>query len=69
MAKALVRSVNATSRWCPSPVLKRSCNRAEGEYRRQCDFMLEEGALPHQVDAATKAFDFAMGICETQDIA
>lgn len=30
-------------------------------YRRQCEFMLEEGALPQQVDAALEAFGFAMG--------
>ncbi|MGS0753942.1 3-hydroxyacyl-CoA dehydrogenase family protein, partial [Roseateles sp. GG27B] len=30
-------------------------------YRRQCEFLLEEGALPQEVDAALEAFGFAMG--------
>jgi len=36
-------------------------NRIYSAYRRQCEFMLEEGALPEQVDAALEAFGFAMG--------
>ena len=36
-------------------------NRIYAAYRRQCEFMLEEGALPEQVDAAVEAFGFAMG--------
>src|SRR6185503_19420681 len=36
-------------------------NRIYSAYRRQCEFMLEEGALPEQVDAALQAFGFAMG--------
>lgn len=36
-------------------------NRIYAAYRRQCEFMLEEGALPQQVDAALEAFGFAMG--------
>jgi len=36
-------------------------NRIYSAYRRQCEFMLEEGALPQQVDAALEAFGFAMG--------
>ncbi len=36
-------------------------NRIFSAYRRQCEFMLEEGALPEQVDAALEAFGFAMG--------
>ena len=36
-------------------------NRIFSAYRRQCEFMLEEGALPDEVDAALEAFGFAMG--------
>jgi 3-hydroxyacyl-CoA dehydrogenase len=36
-------------------------NRIYSAYRRQCEFMLEEGASPQQVDAALEAFGFAMG--------
>lgn len=43
-------------------------NRIMAAYRRDCEFMLEEGALPHQVDAAMQAFGFAMGIYAVQDM-
>jgi 3-hydroxyacyl-CoA dehydrogenase len=36
-------------------------NRIYAAYRRQCEFMLEEGTYPEQVDAALEAFGFAMG--------
>ncbi len=36
-------------------------NRLYAAYRRQCEFMLEEGAYPEEVDAALEAFGFAMG--------
>jgi 3-hydroxyacyl-CoA dehydrogenase len=36
-------------------------NRLYAAYRRHCEFMLEEGASPQQVDAALEAFGFAMG--------
>ncbi len=36
-------------------------NRIYSAYRRQCEFMLEEGASPQQVDAALETFGFAMG--------
>jgi 3-hydroxyacyl-CoA dehydrogenase len=36
-------------------------NRIYSAYRRQCEFMLEEGASPAEVDAALEAFGFAMG--------
>lgn len=43
-------------------------NRIMNAYRRDCEFMLEEGALPHQIDAAMEAFGFAMGIYKVQDM-
>lgn len=43
-------------------------NRIMAAYRLDCEFMLEEGALPHQIDAAMQAFGFAMGIYAVQDM-
>jgi len=43
-------------------------NRVMAAYRRDCEFMLEEGALPQQIDAAMEAFGFAMGIYAVQDM-
>lgn len=36
-------------------------NRIYAAYRYQCELMLEEGALPHQIDNALEAFGFSMG--------
>lgn len=44
-------------------------NRLFAAYRRQCEFMLEEGALPEEVDAALEAFGFAMGPFAVADLA
>ncbi len=48
------------------PVVAQVCegfigNRIYYAYRNQCEFMLEEGAYPEQVDAALEEFGFAMG--------
>jgi len=44
-------------------------NRIMSAYRRECDYMLEDGALPQDVDAAMRDFGFAMGIFAMQDMA
>lgn len=44
-------------------------NRIMSTYRRACDAMIEDGALPSQVDAAMRDFGFPMGIFEMQDLA
>lgn len=44
-------------------------NRLFTAYRRECDFMLEEGALPHEIDAAMEAFGFPMGPYAVNDMA
>jgi 3-hydroxyacyl-CoA dehydrogenase len=44
-------------------------NRIFTAYREQCDFMLEEGALPHEIDQALEAFGFAMGPYAVNDLA
>jgi 3-hydroxyacyl-CoA dehydrogenase len=36
-------------------------NRIYAAYREACEFMLEDSAFPHEVDAALEAFGFAMG--------
>jgi 3-hydroxyacyl-CoA dehydrogenase len=38
-------------------------------YRREADYMIEDGALPQDVDAAMKAFGFPMGVFAMQDLA
>ncbi len=43
-------------------------NRIMAAYRRDCERMLLEGALPHQIDSAMRSFGFAMGIFEVQDL-
>ncbi|GGH62526.1 3-hydroxyacyl-CoA dehydrogenase [Frigidibacter albus] len=43
-------------------------NRIMAAYRRDCEFMLEEGALPQQIDAAMQDYGFAMGIFAVQDL-
>jgi 3-hydroxyacyl-CoA dehydrogenase len=44
-------------------------NRIYSFYRRQCEIMLEEGALPEEVDNALEAFGFAMGPFAVADLA
>ena len=43
-------------------------NRIYSAYRTQCEFMLEEGALPADVDAAITSFGFAMGPFRVADM-
>jgi 3-hydroxyacyl-CoA dehydrogenase len=43
-------------------------NRIMAAYRRDCEFMLEEGALPAEIDAAMRAFGYPMGLYEVQDL-
>ncbi|MEM5451726.1 3-hydroxyacyl-CoA dehydrogenase NAD-binding domain-containing protein [Paraburkholderia guartelaensis] len=38
-------------------------------YNREAHFLVEDGALPHEVDAALKAFGYAMGIFAVHDMA
>ncbi|HCY61679.1 MAG TPA: 3-hydroxyacyl-CoA dehydrogenase [Oxalobacteraceae bacterium] len=44
-------------------------NRIYNAYRKQCEFMLEEGAWPEQVDVALQAFGMAMGPFAVSDLA
>ena len=56
------------------PVVCRVCdgfvgNRILSRYRQQAEYLLEEGALPHEVDAALEAFGFPMGPFAVSDMA
>jgi 3-hydroxyacyl-CoA dehydrogenase len=44
-------------------------NRIFSAYRKQCEYMLEDGALPHEVDAAMEAFGLPMGPFAVFDLA
>ena len=44
-------------------------NRIMSAYRREADYMIEDGALPHEVDQAMRAFGFPMGVFQMQDLA
>lgn len=43
-------------------------NRLYAAYRRQCEFLVEEGASPEQVDAALQRYGFAMGPFAVADL-
>lgn len=43
-------------------------NRMLAAYRREADYLLADGALPYQVDAAMRAFGMPMGPYEMQDM-
>jgi 3-hydroxyacyl-CoA dehydrogenase len=44
-------------------------NRIFSAYRREAEFLVEDGALPHEVDAAVEAYGFAMGPFAVSDLA
>ena len=44
-------------------------NRIFSKYRMLCEFMLEEGALPFEIDDALEAYGFAMGPFAISDLA
>ena len=44
-------------------------NRIFSAYRREAEFLLEDGALPHEIDAAMEAYGFAMGPFAVFDLA
>ena len=43
-------------------------NRIYSRYRSQCEYMLQEGALPQEIDAAVEAMGFAMGVFAVSDL-
>lgn len=44
-------------------------NRIMSAYRRECEYMVEDGAMPWDVDKAMREFGWPMGIFEMQDLA
>lgn len=44
-------------------------NRVFSAYRREAEFLLEDGALPEEVDAALEDYGFAMGLFAVYDLA
>lgn len=44
-------------------------NRVFSAYRRQAEFLVEDGALPHEIDAAMEGFGFPMGPFAVFDLA
>ncbi|SHG93577.1 3-hydroxyacyl-CoA dehydrogenase NAD-binding domain-containing protein [Marivita hallyeonensis] len=44
-------------------------NRIMSAYRREADYMIEDGALPADVDKAMRDFGFPIGVFEMQDLA
>lgn len=56
------------------PVLSGVCdgfiaNRIMSSYRKECDYMLEDGCTPQQIDSAMKKFGLPMGMFEMADMA
>ncbi len=43
-------------------------NRMLSAYRRQADYLLADGAMPHEIDAAMRGFGMPMGPYELQDL-
>lgn len=55
------------------PVISGVCdgfigNRMLAAYRRAAEYLLADGAYPHEIDAAMRSFGMAMGPFETQDL-
>lgn len=55
------------------PVISGICdgfigNRMLASYRRAAEYLLADGAYPHEIDAAMREFGMAMGPFETQDL-
>ena len=44
-------------------------NRIFSAYRREAEFMLEQGAWPHEIDAALEHYGFALGLFAVYDMA
>lgn len=44
-------------------------NRIMSAYRREADYLIEDGAMPQDVDRAMRDFGFPMGIFQMQDLA
>lgn len=67
-ALALAKRLKKLSVWA-GPCEGFIGNRIFSAYRKQCEYMLEDGALPHEVDAAMEAFGLPMGPFAVFDLA
>jgi 3-hydroxyacyl-CoA dehydrogenase len=72
--EALATAIALARRIGKQPVVAGVCdgfigNRILSRWRAQCDVMLEEGAMPEQVDAALEAYGFPMGPYAVADLA
>ncbi|MGY6251035.1 3-hydroxyacyl-CoA dehydrogenase NAD-binding domain-containing protein [Bosea thiooxidans] len=72
--EALATALSIGKRLGKIAVVSRVCdgfigNRILAKFRAQCEFMLEEGALPAEIDAAMESFGMAMGPFAVQDLA
>ena len=70
----LATALDLARRIKKQPVISGICdgfigNRIFSVWRRQCDFALEDGALPHEVDAALEGWGMAMGPYAVADLA
>ncbi|MEM7069131.1 MAG: 3-hydroxyacyl-CoA dehydrogenase NAD-binding domain-containing protein [Pseudomonadota bacterium] len=73
-AETLATGFELAKRLRKVPVLSGVCdgfigNRILSSYRKQCDYMLEDGASPQDIDLAMRNFGMAMGPFEMQDMA
>jgi len=73
-ADVVATGLNLAKRLRKIPVVCRVCdgfvgNRILSRYRQQAEYLLEEGALPHEIDAALEAFGFPMGPFAVSDLA
>jgi 3-hydroxyacyl-CoA dehydrogenase len=74
LPEVLATGLAVAKRIGKQPVVSGVCdgfigNRIFARWRQQCDFMLEDGALPQEVDAALEAYGFAMGPYAVGDLA
>ena len=72
--KSLATAIDVGKRIGKLPVVVGVCdgfvaNRMALKRGRQVELLLQEGALPAQIDAVARDFGFAMGPCETSDLA
>ena len=69
----IAAALQFTKRLGKTPVISANAfgfigNRIYNAYRRQCEFMLEEGAYPEQIDQALERYGFAMGPFAVADL-
>jgi 3-hydroxyacyl-CoA dehydrogenase len=72
-SNAIEAALQFTKRLGKTPVISANAfgfigNRIYNAYRRQCEFMLEEGAYPEQIDQALEEYGFAMGPFAVADL-